>query len=372
MKINALWRLGAVCGLLSLAACSSLDQPKPAPLEAVTPRLALKQAWSAKLGTPLAGLSVAVLPDRFVLANRDGQVVTLDADSGAERSRVAVGSKLSAGVGSDGRFSAVVTEANELVVIDGTKERWRARLPARVVTAPLVAGERVFIQAVDRTVQAYDALDGRKLWSLSRSGEALALAQPGVLLAVKDMLVVGLGSRLVAIDPLLGNVRNEMALANPRGTNEVERLADLVGPAARLGDSVCARAFQAAVTCADVERNRTAWSRNLGGYQGVAGDADQVYAADASDRITAWRRNSGDVAWTSERLRNRTLSTPVALPAAVVFGDFEGWLHFLSRERGDTLLRLPTDGSAVAALVRSGTTLLAVSRNGGVYAYRPQ
>jgi outer membrane protein assembly factor BamB len=57
----------------------------------------------------------------------------------------------------------------------------------------------------------------------------------------------------------------------------------------------------------------------------------------------------------------------------VVFGDFEGWLHFLSRERGETLLRLPTDGSGLAApLVRVGTTLLAVTRAGGVHAFRPE
>ena len=93
----------------------------------------------------------------------------------------------------------------------------------------------------------------------------------------------------------------------------------------------------------------------------------------ASDRITAWRRNSGDPAWTSDKLRYRGLTTPLAVGSTVVFGDSEGWLHLLSRDRGEPLLRLPTDGSAIIAPpVRAGLTVLAVTRAGNVFAFRPE
>ena len=115
------------------------------------------------------------------------------------------------------------------------------------------------------------------------------------------------------------------------------------------------------------------WTRQQGGHQGVAMDAEFVFGSDASDRITAWRRSSGDVAWSSDRLRHRGLSAPLSLGSTVVFGDAEGWLHLLSRDRGETLLRLPTDGSAIVApLVRSGLTVLAVTRAGNVFAFRPE
>jgi hypothetical protein len=58
---------------------------------------------------------------------------------------------------------------------------------------------------------------------------------------------------------------------------------------------------------------------------------------------------------------------------AVVFGDFEGYVHFLDRKDGKTLLRLATDGSPVVGRpVLSGTTLLVVTRNGGLFAFRPE
>ncbi|RZS58654.1 PQQ-binding-like beta-propeller repeat protein [Sphaerotilus mobilis] len=363
----------ALIGAAALLAGCGASPPKPAPLEVVVPRITGKQVWRQSLGAaPVAGLSVAVQGDRFLVASRDGVVLALDVATGAERARIAVGEPLTAGVGSDGRHIAVVGASNDLIVLEGGKVRWRSRLGSRAVTAPLVAGERVFVQRVDRTIEAYDVLDGRKLWSLSRSGEPLALAQPGVLLPFKDTLLAGQGARLLQIDPLLGTLRQELALPAQRGTNEVERLADLVAPAVRLGDVLCLRAFQSSVGCVQVERNQLRWSRNFGGYQGVAADADVLIAADGSDRVSAWKASSGDLLWSHERVRNRRLSAPLISGSTVVFGDFEGWLHFFGRERGDSLLRLPTDGSGIAApLVRAGTTLLAITQSGGIYAFRP-
>ena len=357
-----------------LAACSSgPEKPKPTPLDSFTPKLAGSQLWRQDVGSLKFPLRVAATADTVVLASSDGSVVALAADSGRERWRGSANASLSAGVGSDGRFAAVVTGDNEVVVLDAGKPAWRNRLATRVVTAPLVAGERVFVLGVDRSVQAYDAVDGRLLWTQQRAGDPLTLLQPGVLLPFKNTLVVGQGARLAGLDPLTGTLRWETTVASPRGTNEVERLADLVGPAARVGDTVCARGFQVAVGCVNAERGTLDWSKTVGGTTGVAGDEDFVFAADASDRITAWRRGNGDVAWNSDRLLYRSLSAPVAVGSSVVFGDFEGQLHFLDRASGQPLLRLPTDGKPiVGAPVKVGAVVVAVTQGGGVYAFRAQ
>jgi outer membrane protein assembly factor BamB len=56
----------------------------------------------------------------------------------------------------------------------------------------------------------------------------------------------------------------------------------------------------------------------------------------------------------------------------LVFGDADGTVHFLARDSGEALLRMTTDGSAIAAApVVSGTTMLVVTRKGGLFALRP-
>jgi len=355
---------------LLLAACAS-EKPKPTPLEAIEPQLQGQIVWSARLGRVAFPLAVQARDGTFVVAGSDGAVAALDAGSGAERWRASANAALLAGVGSDGRFTAVATRDNEVVVFERGGELWRKRLNSRVTTAPLVAGERVFVMGVDRIVGAFDALDGRPLWRLQRPTDALTLSQPGVLAAFKDTLIVGQGAQLLGVDPLRGSVRWEVAMANPRGTNEIERLADLVGPPLRLGDVFCARAFQSAVACARADNATLGWSRNASGVQPVGGDAELIVGADASDRVTAWKTASGDIAWTQEKLLYRGLSGPLATEAAILFGDSEGYVHALARGDGHLLARWATDGSPVVAPpVRMGDIVLVVTRNGGLYALR--
>ena len=368
------WALAAALAA-GLAGCAA-DKPKPTPLESVTPAIGGRQVWNARVDSVQFPLAVAVREGSFVVAGSDGTVLALDAATGRELWRGQAGARLSAGVGSDGRHAAVVTVDNELVVLDKGARLWGTRLVSRTVTAPLVAGERVFVVGVDRVVHAFDALDGRRLWTLQRPGEALTLAQPGVLAPYKNTLVAGAGAALLGLDPTTGSVRWEVPITSPRGTNEVERLNDLVGPLLRAGDTLCARAFQTAVGCVNVtgpDRAALRWSRLAGGQNALGGDAELLVGADASDRVTAWRAAGGELAWTNERLLYRGLSAPLSAGKAVVFGDVEGQVHFLSREDGKTLLRLPTDGSAVVGQpVLSGSTLLVVTAKGGLFAFRPE
>lgn len=366
-------RLAALaCAAALLAGCAA-DKPKPTALDTVAPQIAGRQVWQARLDSVQFPLGVVVRNGQFIVAGTDGTVLALDAATGREAWRGSAGDKLSAGVGSDGRHAAVVTRDNELVVLEQGTKRWNARLSSRVVTAPLVAGGRVFVMGVDRVVHAFDLADGLKLWSVTRPGEALTLSQPGLLTAYQDTLVAGIGAVLVGIDPTKGSVRWELPLTSPRGTNEVERLNDLLGPVVRVGDVFCARAFQTAVGCVDLARRSVRWSRNAGGINAVGGDAEFVFGADGSDRISAWRAGSGDLAWTNERLLYRSLSAPLSAGSTVIFGDYEGQVHFLSRTEGKLVLRLPTDGSPVVAQpALSGTTVLVVTRNGGLHAFRPE
>ena len=363
-------RVAAGVAVLLIAGCAA-TKPKPEPLAPLTPTLTGNVAWTQRIEAVQFPLAVAVTRGVFTVAGSDGTVLALEADTGREVWRASAGAKLSAGVGSDGRFAAVVTRDGDLVVFEQGQLKWRKSLGTRVTTAPLVAGERVFVLGVDRSVQAFDALEGRKLWLLQRPGDPLTLAQSGVLAAFKNTLIVGQGPRMAGLEPTQGAVKWDVAVGSPRGANEIERLADLVGPPVRVGDTVCARSFQAAVGCVNAERGTSAWSKNVGGTDAIAADADFVFAGDASDRINAWKTASGDVAWTTDKLLYRTLSAPLSLGKSVVFGDEDGTVHWLARDTGEAQLRMPTDGGAITVQpVRSGNTMLVVTRKGGLFAFR--
>jgi outer membrane protein assembly factor BamB len=237
----------------------------------------------------------------------------------------------------------------------------------------LVAGERVFVLGADRSLAAYDAKTGRKLWLTQRPGEPLVLRQAGVLTAVGNTLVVGSAGHLLGVDPLNGNVLWDAAVATPRGTNDIERLVDLVGGFARSADLVCVRAFQSAVSCVDTKRGTVQWKKLAVGAVGLSGDGENVYGVDDTGRLVAWRQTDGEPRWTVDSLRYRQLSAPLILGRSVVVGDESGLVHLLAKSDGSSLTRLTTDGSAISvAPVDAGGTLLVVTRKGGVFGFQPQ
>jgi len=370
------WIRAAVGGLTLglLAACSSQpNAPQPAPLGPDPALLGVRQVWSAQVGAVNFPMTLAVNGNTVFVGDGAGNLSARDASSGAALWQTAVGAPIGAGVGSDGRLTSVVTRGNDLVTLAGGQELWRTRLPAQVLTAPLVAGARVFVLAGDRSVTAFDGQTGRKLWSDLHPGDALVLRQSGVLTAVNNTLVVGLAGRLVGLDPGNGQTLWAVTLASPRGTNDVERMVDLVSGLGRNGSVVCARAFQAAVGCVDAAQGRALWRQAATGVAGLHSDDEKVFGVESDGRVMAWKMSDGQVAWTSDALRYRQLSTPLVLGRSVVLGDEFGQLHFLSRRDGAVLKRLTTDGSAVAAApVVAGNTLVVVTRKGGMFGFQPE
>ena len=367
-------RAGAAALLVAaLAACSGTPKPKPAELPANVAVQGVREAWSIRIPKVEFPLATDVSGDMVAVAAADGTVVMIDARSGQEAWRGNAGASLVAGVGSDGSLVAVVTSQNELVAMQAGKVLWKQRLTAQSFTPPLVAGRRVFVQAADRTTSAWDGQSGRRLWSQQRTAENFVLRKPGVLTAADDTLVVGVGGRLVGVNPANGTSRWESPIAAPRGTNDVERLVDLTGTVSRVGDSICARAYLATVGCVDATRGTLIWSKPAAGAEGVSGDDRFVYGTEDNGNVTAWRRGDGERAWQVERYKYRTLTAPLAVGRSLIFGDSTGLLHFISRDDGAALNRLTPDGSPIAAPpVVSGNTVVVVTRNGGVFGYRPE
>lgn len=356
-----------------LGGCAGTEKVGPVELGPNTALLGVRQAWANGLGSIGFPLELKAVGNQVVAADSAGVVVAIDSQTGRDLWRVNLNAPIAAGVGFDGRYASVVTLENELVVIDAGRELWRQRLSATTITAPLVAGARVFTLSTDRTVAGFDLISGRKLWQQLRSGDQLVLGQPGLIYAIGDTLAVGFGGRLQGLNPLNGNIRWDVAVANARGTNEVERLVDLVAGVSRIGESSCVRAFQSVVSCVNTTRGIVEWVKPANGSTGLQGDASLIVGTEGDGKVVAWKRMDGDRLWMTERLRFRGVGAPLLLGRSVVVGDQAGLVHFLSREDGSPLTRVSTDGSSiVGAPVLAGQTLIVSTRRGGLFGFRPE
>lgn len=378
-------RCGSLLLIAALAGCSSvgetLDKVNPfstaaprvklAELAPIQPTAQVRVLWQAGIGS--AGEFVftpAVVGKAVFAAAKDGALARLE--DGRQVWRIATGQTLAGGVGASAKLVVVGTLKGDVLAFDADsgKELWKARASSEVLAAPAVNEDMVIVRSGDARIFAFDAADGRRRWVYQRSVPALTLrSNAGVLPFDKGFFAGFPGGKLVAISQANGAAMWEGAVALPKGSTELERVADVTGAPAISGREICAAAFQGRVACFDLGAGNALWARELSSRAGLDLDDRNVYVSDDKGSVHALDRSSGSSLWKQESLARRGLSRPLALGNRVVVGDAQGVVHVLRREDGAFAARQATDGSAVMAdLQRIAGGFLVQTKNGGLYA----
>ena len=375
-------KLVGVSMMALIAGCSTLNsinpfasKPKgnvPAPLVELKGSMAVRTAWKLDIGKAQDFVfSPALTGTSVVVAGGDGSIARVDAASGKPIWRIKAGKPLSAGVGTDGTMLAVGAVKGMVMTFDmDGKPMWTAQVSSEVLSSPVVGQGFVVVRSIDNRIVGFDAKTGEKKWTVQRPSPPLTLRNaPGMVIAGKDVIVAQPGGKLLSLILATGAPRWEIAVGESRGATELERVTDIGGTPVVIESDVCAVSYQGRAGCFDLMTGTARWTKEVSSDVGVGVDQRFVFAADEKGAVTAFNRESGASAWKNDKLGYRRLSTPVSYGRAVAVGDYQGFIHFLSREDGAFLARAATDGSAVMATpLVAGSNLIFQTQSGTVTA----
>lgn len=369
-------RLAFLLLVTTLASCSMFSSKKPriepAPLVNFKPTLTVRTLWQADLGragTPF--LAPAFADGKVYAAGSDGKVIAFDAASGRQVWAVNVDADIAAGVGADAATVVVASARGTVFAFDAAtgKQRWKVKASTEVLSAPAVGSGVVVVRSMDNKIVAYDVESGERRWVVQRTAPALVLrAAPGIMINDGIAFIALPAGRLLAINTATGTARWDAPIAEPRGATELERVADVSGVPALLGREICATAYQGRIACVDTGNGSLRWAREFSADVGPAMDQRYVFAADELGSLAGFSRDTGGSLWRSTALRGRGLSAPVSFGRAVVVGDKEGYLHFLSREEGAMLARTSVGAQVRAAPIVTGANLVVQTVDGKLIA----
>jgi outer membrane protein assembly factor BamB len=365
-------------GSLSIGACSSSKPPKPAPpLPVGGQNNALgRVAWSLNAGSmddskqSPVNFSPVYAAGGVWFAASDGNVGRADSINGAVTVKVNAGKSLIAGVGSDGDTSVVATKDGSVVAMDAAgKVRWTAQHTAEAVSVPAVGAGIVVVRFSDNRVFGFDAETGRRRWQVQRPAPSLVLRQTNSVAIDAGFAYSGLpGGRLVSVSLKTGAVRWESAVSLPKGSNDIERIADVVGTPLISGRELCAATYQGKLACFELTSGRTLWARDIPARSGVEIDNRMVVVVDEGGNVHAFSR-SGTLLWKQSALARRSLSAPLSVDGHLFVGDEDGFVYVLSRDNGDIVGRVSTDGSAILAAPCAAEKLAVFQTSrGGIFA----
>jgi outer membrane protein assembly factor BamB len=344
-----------------LAGCGSLnpfaDPPRiqPVPLTDFPATTKLTQTWQTALGRGSVGspaLVITAASQPRLLAVTGSQVNIIDPTNGAVLARADAQTPLSTAAGGDGEILVAATRGGDVVAwnMDGS-QAWRAPLNAEVLARPAITDGTVAVLTTDGRLIGFDSVTGKRRWVVQRPAPALALRIASPIVAVRGGFLVGMaGGRVLAVGARDGQVRWETSLAIPRGSNEVERIADIAPAVGALSGDLCAAAYQGRVGCIAVRDGKVSWARDFSSAAGVGTANNQVLATDERSIVHGLGGSAGATLWTNEGLKDRQVTAPVTSGGFAVVGDYKGFVHLLNLRDGKFAARIATDGSAVSGV----------------------
>ena len=350
----------ALSAVLLLSACGLFgdddEELEPAELIDFETKVPVKRLWSTKVGADAEFLRVALRPvgdgNRIYAASVNGNVVALDPEKGKQVWRNKLGIGLSSGPGVGEGLVAVVAADGYVVALsaeDGT-EQWRAYISGESLATPLVNDEYVVVQTVDNKLTALSVFDGSERWTLEQSTPALTMRGSTSPMQVGQSIVTGFDNgRVMAINMETGDVEWDSMLAPPSGRSDLDRLSDIDGDIAVVGQDIYASGYQGRIASLAAESGQVLWARELSTYAGVTADWNNVYSTLQNGELVALNRRSGAELWRQNALLRREPTVPVSFRTTVVVGDLEGYLHFFSNVDGEPAARVRGGKSAIVS-----------------------
>lgn len=371
---------------LFISACADDDNlDQPAELVPFSSKYYLDVTWHASTGEgaeeQYVFLQPLILKKIAVTVSRNGLLNIISLKTGDFDYEIDLDSVISAGIGGNEDVWLVATRDAYVIAVDAhkRKELWRTRVSSEVLARPIIYKNSVVVRTIDGKILSLDIQNGKILWQYQRAIPDLTLRGTSEPVIARDRIFAGLADgRLIAISPDNGEVIWDVALSIPTGRSEIQRLVDIDGDAQLYGRVLYAASFQGRVAAIDVDRGQFLWARDFSTHTGVILDEKVLYSSDENGHIWALDRLNGATLWKQEKLAHRKLTRPTIIGDYLAVGDFEGYVHLLSRYDGHFIARYQLGqyddlgwqlgtGIIVPSIVKGSDRLVVITRGGILY-----
>lgn len=309
-----------------------------------------------------------------------GTVWTRDLVPGGE-----VGDSVSGGgVAYDGGRVYVTTGYGEVVALDARSGAilWRQRVDSVISGAPTVEGGTVYVTSRNATGWAINAADGKLRWQIGGTpavAGVMGVSSPAVS---GDTVVFPFASgQLVAADRQSGQQIWSAQIGGARIGRSIGLLRDMGGDPVIVGNRVYAGTSSGRTAVFDLTTGLEEWNARNGAANPVVpagnsvflvNDQAQLVRMDAANGAAVWTVNLPEYTTTKIRKQGRVYAHfgPVLAGNRLYVASTDGLLRVYDPGSGSLIGQASIPGGASAAPAVAGQTLYVVTRDGQLVAYR--
>lgn len=350
--------ISLVTALLVLVGCGSSPSPvlPPVQLTKLDNQINISRLWKMTAGEGVSDFYLKLKPvfkkgTGYVIDHK-GYLQAFNVKTGKQIWEKDLNLPASGGLTLSGTRLFLGTRKGEVLAFDikKAKELWRKQLSSEILSRPSVAKGILVVKTIDGSVYGLKVSNGKQRWVYDRSVPQLTLRGNSSSLISNDIVITASDSgKLTALSLKQGKLLWETTIAVAKGRNQLERVIDLDVDPVIVKDVIYVAGYQGRIAAVKINSGQIIWSRDFSSYSGLYVDAYRVYISDAEGQVWALNRYNGSTLWRQDKLLRRKLTAPEAYSNYIVVGDYDGYLHWLSREDGKLIARKKINDSGISS-----------------------
>ena len=340
--------ISVITAFLVLIGCGSSPSSvlPPVDLTPLNNQIDISRQWKFTAGKGVSDLYLKLTPafhkNTGYIVDYKGLIQAFTVKTGKQLWEVDLNIPASAGLSISNGKLFLGTSKGEIIALDlkNAKERWRTQLSSEILSRPAISKGILVAKTIDGRVYGLNAKNGSQAWVYDRSVPRLTLRGSSSPLISNDIVITASDSgKLAALSLMHGKLLWETTIAVAKGRNQLERVIDMDVDPVVIDDVIYVAGYQGRIAAVKIGSGQLIWSRDFSSYSGLYVDAYRVYVTDAMGQVWALNRYNGSTLWRQDKLLRRQLTAPEAYDKYIVIGDYDGYLHWLSREDGKLIAR---------------------------------
>lgn len=352
--------------------------------------------WSANIGSGSSRknriAAAPVVAGGRIFTMDAGTAVTATSTAGATLWSVDLTADFDAGGGlSGGGLAAsgnsvfVTTTYGEVVALDAASGavQWRQRVDAPVTGAPATDGDAVYVSGRDGSAWAIDASNGKVIWQVvGTPGKAGYLGSAAPTVGDRAVIFPTNAGDLMAVLKIGGGTKIwQASLAGKRLGKAFAFTPDITGDAVISGKVLIAGTGSGRTVAMSASSGERIWSAGEGALGPVVLAGGSVFLVNDEARLVRLDAETGEVIWsvempyfTTEKLKKRkgiyAHYGPVLAGGRIMVVSSDGVLRAFNPEDGSLTYTTDIPGGASAQPAVAGGVLYVVGANGQLHAFR--
>mgnify|MGYP002400436265 FL=1 len=355
-----------------------------------------QRVWSAKIGTGSSRknriAAAPVVADGRIFTIDAGTAVTATGTNGATLWSTDLtasfdkgGGQSAGGLAVGGNRLFATTGYGELVALDAASGAvvWRQRVDAPVSGAPATDGSTVYVSGIDGSAWALDATTGKVVWQVvGTPGKTAYVGTAAPTIGDRAVIFPSAAGDLMAVLKIGGGTKIwQSSIAGKRLGRAYAVTYDVTGDAVIAGKTLYAGSGSGRTVAMSASSGEKLWSATEGALGPVAVAGGSLFLVNDEAKLVRLDATTGEVIWsvempyfTQDKIKKRkgifAHYGPVLAGGRVMVVSSDGLLRAFDPTDGSLTYTAEIPGGAAAQPAVAGGTLYVVGGNGQLHAFR--